>query len=117
LAAEGDSAFQWSPVYGRVDGTLPLDQLPVLNVGGRQMSFVRFRVTADQPQLATTLSFNQTRGLTGWLNGKPVALAEVVPVELESGENWMTLAVSADARANDLKITLDTTTPEVRLAP
>ncbi|MEZ6143958.1 MAG: HEAT repeat domain-containing protein [Planctomycetaceae bacterium] len=85
LAAEGDPAFQWSPDYGRVDGTLPLDQLPVMNVGGRQMSFVRFRVTVDQPQLATTLSFNQTRGLTGWLNGKPVALAEVVPVELESG--------------------------------
>ncbi len=117
LAAGDDPAFQWQPMYGRVDGALPLSQLPTLSVGDREVSFVRVEVTSDQSGVATDLSLSHTKGLTGWWNGEPLTLSEKVPIVLESGINWLTLAVSAEGHANELKITLDATTPEVRFAP
>ncbi|MCA9076898.1 MAG: HEAT repeat domain-containing protein [Planctomycetaceae bacterium] len=117
LAAQGDPAFQWVSTYGRVDGSLPLGDLPTLQIGGRQVSFVRVKVFSDRDATMARLSISQTDGLTGWWNGEPLTLDAEVSVSLHSGENWLTLAVSSEARANDLRITLDTTRPEVRFAP
>jgi len=117
LAAEGDPVFLWQPVYGNVSGALPLNQLPAMPLGARNMSFVRVEVMSDQAMATTNLLLNHPDDLTGWWNGEPIALADEVPVELESGSNWLTLAISDTARASDLTITLDTTTPEIRFVP
>ncbi len=117
LAATGDPAFRWRPMSGRVNGFLPLSQLPVLHIGDREVSFVRVEVMSDEADATAHLQFSDRLGLTGWWNGEPLALAEDVPVRLQSGANWLTLAVSTEARGGDLRITHAATTPGVRFAP
>jgi len=102
-ALKEDPKLLWSAAYSDVAGTLPLTDLPRLEVGPDriQMAIVRFQldVTTAGPAL---LKFNETRGLTLWLNQTIVPLREATELNLPLGVQTVTLGIDLSQRKEPL---------------
>lgn len=107
-AATDSPSLSWSPVYSRVSGDLPLDALPRLSLDNNTPSilFVRFQFEALTGG-RVTLRWNSPAGLTLWLDGTPVEVAETVTVDVKSGLHTLTLAVDHKQRRQELRCEVD----------
>ena len=129
-AAEGE-AFSWQSVYSRVNGSIPLEELPVIRLGDRHVRIVRLGIHSAAPDTPAALQLHTTDGqtaggatgdavtdgaITGWWNGQPLELDTITPVKLDKGLNHLTLAVDARRPASDLRIGLVEAVPGVRFA-
>jgi putative heme-binding domain-containing protein len=98
-----DPKLFWSSAYSDVAGTLPLTDLPRLEVGPDKvsMAFVRFQleVTTTGPAL---LKFNETRGVAFWLNRTAVPLREATELNLPLGVQTVTLGIDLPQRKEAL---------------
>jgi putative heme-binding domain-containing protein len=89
-----DPALSWRPAYSKVNGTLPLEDLPTFQVwnGSTPTSVVRFEVEVTTPG-TVRLAMGSVDGLQLWLDGKPHELGEQFDLELTSGVHVLTLAI------------------------
>lgn len=89
-----DSKHRLLPVYSKVSGDLPLEELPVIEVGSNQRySFVRFEIEV-LTKGNVDLLFNSTAGITAWAGKKPLNLQDDgVVVNLSQGVQQVTLAI------------------------
>ena len=119
--AEDNAAWQWRPVYSRVNGQLPLHDLPRLPMrvpfqrNPAQFTVVRFEVVVEaQSEGSIQLKFNSVAGLKVWIDGRPVDL-ESTPLNLSNGKHVATIAVDTQARGlSPLGVTIDgSTVPDV----
>ncbi|MFP6768337.1 MAG: sorbosone dehydrogenase, partial [Planctomycetaceae bacterium] len=113
-AATADPAFRWEPRYATVAGVVPLDDLPVLVVGKRRLSFARCEIeviTAGRVAIAV----GETAGLSAWLGDEPLTLESVTQRELPVGRHRLTLAIDPADRSTPLHLELvETTTANAR---
>ena len=115
LAAEGvnyvakeNSKVVFDPIYSKVAGDLPLNEIPVIEVAGsKRLSFIRFDVEVVTKGLVN-LSLNTTTGIQAWVDGKPVKLLQNnLSAELSQGIHTVTLAVDRNLmKESNLKIQL-----------
>ncbi|GAA4441374.1 L-sorbosone dehydrogenase [Pontibacter saemangeumensis] len=82
------------PVYSKVSGDLPVEELPVVALNeDKRYSFVRFE-TEVLSEGNVNLAFNSTAGITAWVGQKPLQLEEQgVVVRLPAGTHQVTLAI------------------------
>jgi len=85
-------AFQ--PVYSKVSGDLPINDLPVIEVGsGKKFSFAKFEIEV-LTKGNVNLAFSSTAGITAWIGGKPLKITGRGAVaDLPQGIQVITLAV------------------------
>lgn len=98
-AATNDPAFQWQPAYSRVDGGLPIEELPHFNAptyvtrkDSVKTVFLRARLEVTQPG-DVVLDLGDSTGLQLWINGKPRPVEKQVTLALDRGAHELTLAV------------------------
>ena len=89
----GESA--WSPVYSKVSGELPLDEL--VRETGQEVVYVQaeLEVKAAGP---ITLRLNSPAGLHLWLDENPVPVGRQVTLDLEPGRHRLTFRIDTRAR-------------------
>ena len=92
----------WQPVYSKVSGELPLDELPVIDVSSsRRYSVVRFEIEVVSKG-NVNLAMNSTAGLTSWIDSKPVKLADRgLVADLPQGIHTITVAIDKTQRKDD----------------
>jgi putative heme-binding domain-containing protein len=111
--AQADPAFTWEPAYATVGGDLPLDELPTFELkkwgaedeGPRRIHFVRTALEVTSPG-KTRLVINESADLMLWLDGKPLALAKEVLLDLKSGQHTLTFAINSSSRKAPLRLEL-----------
>jgi putative heme-binding domain-containing protein len=100
--------LNWQPAYSQVSGELPVEAAPSFRAGmsAGTAAVVRFplEVTATGP---IKLKFNETKGLTAWLNGVPFDLTKEVTLEVANGVQTITIAIDTKTRTTGLKVELD----------
>lgn len=106
-----DEAFLWQPAYSDVQGQLPLESLPGLQVrnrvaaGSRGVAFARTELTVSTAG-RLQLRLGDPQGLTLWVNQQPIDASEVVSLDLPSGTHRLTVAVDLSLRTQPLRIEL-----------
>lgn len=107
-AAEATNGFAWSPVYSKVSGDLPVNDLPKLVVwsGNDPLAVVRFQLDVTTAG-AVKLKFNSAAGLTLFVDGKPVEPKAETPLDLKTGIVTVTIVVDRAKRKDDLRVELD----------
>jgi len=115
-ATSDDKEFKWQRRYSKVNGALPLNELPTvvvrkrLSTGTQGVSFVRTKFTTTGGMI--TFKLNQIDGLQAWVDGQPVKLLGDIPsgssAELQSsyraGEHQLTLAIDQTVRTEPVRI-------------
>lgn len=94
-----DSQNRTMPIYSTVSGNLPLNELPLIEVGAnRQYSFVQFDIEI-LTEGNLDLLFNSTSGITAWVGQKPVDLnSQGFVANLPKGIHQFTLAIDRNAQ-------------------
>ena len=118
-AASDDATYIWKPIYSRVNGQLPIAELPILSIrnksapGERHKAFVRAEFEVSTPQPAESehaqqivLTVNKVVGLDGWLDGETVELSPEMHLAVTPGRHRLTLAIDTDERDSDLQLEL-----------
>lgn len=111
-AATEDPAFAWKPAYSRVQGELPLAELPpfrlpafVTQKKSEGVVFLRFHLDVTTPgQVA--LALGSTGGLRLWIDGKPTPPRAITVLDLKQGRHTATLAVILKQAGKALKAEL-----------
>jgi hypothetical protein len=106
-AATENAALTWEPVYSRVGGDLPINELArfVPHAGVDPTSFVRFEIEVSTPG-KVKLVWGDSAGLTLWLDGKPTTLTAENVFDLAAGRHVVTLAVSQAKQTQPLRVEL-----------
>lgn len=93
--------IMFHPLYSKVSGDLPVEELPVVEVKNKQYSFTRFKVEVVSKGNVNFL-FNSTAGITAWVGQKPLKLAEHgVVVDLSQGIHEFTLAIDREVHQKE----------------
>jgi putative heme-binding domain-containing protein len=100
-----DPALVWGAAYSTVSGVLPPGDVPLLTKEPA-LGFVRAQFDATTPG-PVLLRFNGTKGLTLWLDGKPLDAKETTEMNLTAGVHTLTIAVDASLRKDPLRVELD----------
>jgi putative heme-binding domain-containing protein len=107
FASHGDDpGLVWGPAYSTVGGALPLDDVPHAVKDVQPLGAVRAHLDASTPG-AALLRLNATKGLTLWLDGKPLEAKETMEVNLTAGLHTLTIAVNVSERKEPLRVELD----------
>ena len=105
-AVAGEPGLTWKPVYSRVSGDLPLDELPRFWLNKAEpLTAARFAVernTAGKVTLAM-----DPAGLLLWVDGVPVAAAKTVTLDLTAGTHAVTVGVELGKRATPLRVEVE----------
>ena len=86
------------PVYSKVSGTLPIEELPVIDLSSnRKYSFVTFEVeTLSAGNVGLLL--NSAEGVTAWVGKEQRNLADPFVIHLPAGIHEITLAIDRRIR-------------------
>lgn len=89
------------PIYGKVSGELPLDELPVIDLNAtKRYSFVRFDIEVVSKGLVN-LGLSATNGITAWVGQKPIKLtSNGIVADLPQGIHAITLALDRTVLKN-----------------
>ena len=106
-AATDDPALTWEATYSRVNGQLPLDDLPKYVIHKEQpaTTFLRCELevtTAGKVQL----SLANPAGLAMWVDGKPTPVAATNTLDLPVGRRVLTFAVDRVQHPQPLAVEL-----------
>ena len=93
-AATNDPELTWQPIYGRISGDLPLEELPLHTLQGNTppTSFVRFQIE-HRTAGPVRLKFHSVTGLALWVDGKPTPIQTDLEVALPNGIHQFVLAI------------------------
>lgn len=92
----GNANGQWSPAYGMVAGSLPLDEL--LTADGPKVLYLQGEVdvTTGGP---VEIHLDSAEGVTAWVDDRPIELAGAkATISLEPGKHPLTLRVDPAVR-------------------
>jgi len=94
FVAKDNGKLPFLPIYSKVSGELPIDELPVVDVSpGKRYSFIRFELEVVSKG-NVDLSFNSTAGITAWAGQKPLKMtAKGTATDLAQGVQTITLAI------------------------
>lgn len=117
VATGAHPAFGWQRIYSRVNGALPLEDLPEVQVrhrvaeGDRGISFVRTKFSVSR---AGRIDFevNNPTGLQIWVNDVPLDAGRRISFEVPRGEHRLTLTIDRTDRDAPLFIRPATTDDE-----
>lgn len=89
-----NSKITFQPVYSKVSGELPMEDLPIIAVNANQkVSFVKFELEVLSKG-NVKLGFKSATGITAWAGQKPLQLTdEGVITDLAPGIHQITLAI------------------------
>lgn len=108
IVTTDDPALTWRPVYSQVNGTLPLSDLPKFDPITRENSHTSF--VRGQIEVSTAgrleLRFQETNGLTLWVDGTPTAMTPTVEVNLQQGPHSVHLAIDHKQRQTPIHLTV-----------
>lgn len=108
-AADPTTAFAWTPVYSRVSGDLPLDDLPKKMIVWNDtapLAVVRFQLDVTAAGKAK-LKFNNPAGLTLYVGTEPVEVKAETEVNLKVGVQAVVLVIDRTKRDADVRVELD----------
>jgi len=111
-ATEHRDEFTWLPRYSRVDGTLPLVEIPVVmpiertSQGNRGFAFAQSTITVETGG-ELGIQFADTRGLELYANDEPVSLEAPVVIPVKPGPLKLTMIVNTTLRSPPLDVTID----------
>ncbi|MCZ2341065.1 MAG: HEAT repeat domain-containing protein [Bacteroidales bacterium] len=99
------NTLTWSPMYSLVSGHLPIEELPTFRAShdGPRTAAVRFRFTQTVAG-AVKLVLNAPKGLTVWVDGRPVVPAPETELKLGAGTHTVTLAIATTVRREPLRV-------------
>lgn len=102
-----NAKIAFSPIYSKVSGELPIEELPVIGKSNKPYSFVKFGVEVLSAGVVS-FSMNSIAGITAWLGQKPITLSgENIVVNLPPGMHEIMLVIDRDKRRQGaLKIEL-----------
>ena len=112
-ASGDDPAYVWSPAYSKVEGGLPLSDIPELRVrnrvaaGTRGVGFVRCELDVTTPG-KIALRLGDASALKLWLDGRPVETAEQTVLDLSRGLHRLTFSVDLASRKQPLRVAIET---------
>lgn len=113
-----DAKSSLLPIYSKVSGEIPLEELPMVDTGSNKYSFVQFEIEV-LTEGNVSLLFNSTEGITAWAGQKPLPLDEKGAVtEMPKGIRSVTLAIDRSARTLPISIQVQdapTSPAQVRL--
>ena len=103
----GRQDLAWTPVYSQVSGDLPLSDLPVViyPIGGVRTNIFRTEIDVTT-EGAVGLRLNDVTGLSLWIDGKPVTVANDVSVDLSRGTHTVLLRVELAKRQQAVRLEL-----------
>jgi putative heme-binding domain-containing protein len=111
MAATDDPAFQWQSTISKVDGSLPLEEIPVVAVKNRSAVGTRGVGFARTSLNVTTagdivLALNATSGIEMRVDDLPVTVQDRMELTLTAGEHRITLTVDQSVRSEPLVLEL-----------
>ena len=87
-----------SPLYATVSGGIPIDELPIVEVGLNRYSFVQFEIEV-LTEGNVNLQFDSTKGLTAWSGQEPLQLSENgIVTNIPKGMPTFTIAIDRNVR-------------------
>jgi len=103
----GRQDLVWTPVYSQVSGELPLSDLPVViyPIGGVRTNIFRTEIDVTT-EGAVGLKFNDITGLSLWIDGKAVTVANEVATDLSRGTHTVLLRVELAKRQQPIRVEL-----------
>ena len=108
-ATQDNPAFTWSPRYSTVAGELPIGELPSMEQ--KWMGYVtlpKISVVRCELQILSSgkfaLALNSPEGLSLWVDGQPVELANSIELDLSVGRHRLTWAVNRNERNDTLRV-------------
>jgi len=106
------------PIYSKVSGEIPLEELPIVETGSNKYSFVQFEIEV-LTEGNVGLLFNSTEGITAWAGQKPLPLDDKGAItDMPKGIRSVTLAIDRSARTVPISIQVQdapTSPAQVRL--
>jgi putative heme-binding domain-containing protein len=111
-AAATDAPWQsWSSAYSKVEGPLPADALPRVEIQPRakpaqSLAFARFQVDVSTAGKVKFL-LNSVEGLTFWVDGKAVDAKPELEVELAKSTHTITFAVDLAKQREGIRCELE----------
>lgn len=108
-ADAADAAFTWEPAYSRVDGGLPVDELPPFSPHRDldPVSFARCEIDVSTAG-KVGLDFRDVEGVNLWIDGKPAKLTPklIETIDLAAGRHTLTIAVNRKTHTSPLRLKL-----------
>lgn len=105
-AARDAYALTWTAAYSRVNGLLPLDELPSIHSDRGLIGLARAQVDVTTPG-PIKVRVNSPAGLKLWIDGTPVELKPDAVADLKRGTHTLTLAVELNRRNEALLCSLE----------
>lgn len=101
LKEEAD--LSWQPVYSKVSGDLPVDELPIIRLKeGQSYSYITFDLEVLS-EGKVDLLFNATQGITMWADQEMLEKTDNrYVVDLAKGMHKFTLAINRDNRKKNM---------------
>lgn len=98
-AISKDNKLASLPNYSTVSGSLPISELPVVEIGSdKRYSFLKFQIEVLTPG-QVTLSVNDPSGITGWADAKATPIQDnKLITSLSQGTHQITLAIDRNVR-------------------
>lgn len=121
-ATEDHREFNWLPRYSRVDGTLPLSNIPVVMPtehtpqGNRGFAFAHSIISVETGG-GLGLQFGDTEGLELYANDEPVTLDSTIIIPVTPGALKLTMIVNTTLRSSPLNVTIHEGTTTAVVAP
>jgi putative heme-binding domain-containing protein len=115
-AAVGNQSLPWSPIYTTVAGFLPLADSPLLTIKeDARVAILRTQMEATAAA-KMRLKWNNSRGLTLWLDGKPLKIEDGKAINLTVGSHTLVVVIDRLTRKEPLRCEMDdeATTAAVR---
>lgn len=121
-ATEDHDEFTWRSLYSRVDGALPVSEIPVVaavNRGRPNSPGMAFARTAVRVETAGDLGLqlNAVEGLQLYTDGEPISAQEQMTIPVQPGELRMTLIVDTARRSQPISIQIDEAATTAVVAP
>ncbi len=97
IFTKASAGASFVPIYSKVSGDLPLDELPVIKTGnGKKYNVVRFEVEVLTPG-KLKLVLNGTAGVTAWAGQKKLPVTDnAITVDLPKGVQPILLAIDQE---------------------
>jgi putative heme-binding domain-containing protein len=109
---QSNESLIWEPLYTQVDGSIPLNELPVIRRGGNsgQVSVIRAEIDVSS-EGTLELHFNSTAGLTIWVDGVRTepskARPNVLTREFARGKHTLSLAFDRSRLSGNIRVWIE----------
>jgi hypothetical protein len=101
LPPVGEAAANWTNVYSRVSGSLPLESIPLAD-SSKQLRVVRFQIEVVTPGKIDLVVAGGVEKM--WCDAAPLAASSQVTLDLAEGTHTVTLLLATST--GDLRLEL-----------